>query len=264
MFSSSAGANPAYTASADVDFAGVFKKYAEEKSQLLKKIADTRKESLSAEEQRSLDHLNAFFALHFGTHQDETSLLCEWHVPEAHYLETWGDIRGHDGTASIQQPLIAPLYSGKSIGEFLADITSAPYREGFDIVRNYWRERLRDRKAERGELRDLLAGIGAVRRDSRNGRRNQKPLRSRATGRPTHLRPRLPAAGSNEYEINFRADPTLYDGRFANNGWLQECPKPLTKMTWDNARLREPSKTAEARASRRTSAGPAASTAAPK
>src|SRR5262249_50719127 len=100
------GVNPAYTASANVGFTAAVK--------------------------------NVPFTLHLGQHQDETAVLCEWHVNESHYLETWGDIRGHDGTATIQQPLIAPLYDGRSAIEMLAAITSAPFREGLDIVKAYW------------------------------------------------------------------------------------------------------------------------------
>ncbi|MCS7271302.1 MAG: hypothetical protein NZ703_09470, partial [Gemmataceae bacterium] len=114
--------NPAYTAPADVPF-----------SEAIRSVP---------------------FKLHLGTHQDETAVLCEWHVPEAHYLETWGDVRGHDGTVTIQQPLIAPLYGGKSAVELLADITAAPYREGYDIVRDYWRQRFAAEK--RGGIFDIF------------------------------------------------------------------------------------------------------------
>ena len=170
--------------------------------------------------------------LHLGTHQDETAVVCEWHVPEAHYLETWGDIRGHDGTVSIQQPLIAPLHNGKSVIEFLSDLTAAPARDGYDIVRNHWQGQFAAAK-----------GTGAF------GTFWQESVRSGVVARPAPKQETpgidgkwaegappaqaLPAA--TDLEINFRADPTLYDGRFANNGWLQEMPKPLTRMTWDNA-----------------------------
>ncbi len=107
--------NPAYTAPADVPFSEAVK--------------------------------NVGFKLHLGTHQDETSVLCKWHLSEAHFLETWGDIRGHDGTVSIQQPLIAPLYHGKSIIEFLADVTLGTFREGLDIVKSFWRDRFTTAKS---------------------------------------------------------------------------------------------------------------------
>jgi molybdopterin-containing oxidoreductase family iron-sulfur binding subunit len=192
--------NPAYTAPADVPF---------------------------AEALRSVP-----FKLHLGTHQDETGVLCEWHVPEAHYLETWGDIRGHDGTVTIQQPLIAPLYGGKSAIELLADISAAPYREGYDIVRDYWRKRFTAEKrngifdvfwqesVRRGTVVDTVAAPVT-------------PVLQKEWLKNAPVPPDAPLEG--QFEINFRPDPLLYDGRYANNGWLQECPKPVTRMTWDNA-----------------------------
>jgi molybdopterin-containing oxidoreductase family iron-sulfur binding subunit len=192
--------NPAYTAPADVPF---------------------------AEAIRSVP-----FKLHLGTHQDETAVLCEWHVPEAHYLETWGDIRGHDGTVTIQQPLIAPLYGGKSAIELLADITAAPYREGYDIVKEYWRRRFAAEKRtglfeefwQESVRRGTVAGSEAA--------TITPTLRSEWMAKAS-VPPAAPLEG--QFELNFRPDPLLYDGRYANNGWLQECPKPVTRMTWDNA-----------------------------
>src|SRR5262249_7902623 len=86
------GANPAHTAPVDIDFAGVFHRNAEEKAQLTKKAADHTKGPLTADEQKALAYLNNFLTIHLGQHQDETGVLCEWHIPEAHYLEAWGDI----------------------------------------------------------------------------------------------------------------------------------------------------------------------------
>ena len=193
--------NPAYTAPADVPF---------------------------VEQLRKVD-----FKFHLGTHLDETAVLCEWHVPEAHYLETWGDIRGHDGTVAIQQPLIAPLYQGKSILELLADLTAAPNRNGYDMLRSHWREQFAVQKRSgafevfwQQSVRSGVVAGTAAKPETRKVEGTKW-----AEGAP----PAPPLPGANDLEINFRADPTLYDGRFANNGWLQECPKPLTRMTWDNA-----------------------------
>ena len=167
------GSNPAYTAPADVPFKDELK--------------------------------NVGFTFHLGTHQDETAVLCEWHVPEAHYLEAWGDIRGHDGTVAIQQPLIAPLYGGKSTIELLADITAAPGREGQDIVRGYWRN---SRRAEEDRHRPetfwqewVRAGVVAetAARRKREARRDQLGRRGS---------PAPPPPGAKDLEINFRADPT--------------------------------------------------------
>jgi MoCo/4Fe-4S cofactor protein with predicted Tat translocation signal len=201
--------NPAYTAPADVPFTEVVK--------------------------------NTSFKLHLGTHQDETSILCEWHVPEAHYLESWGDIRGHDGTVTIQQPLIAPLYHGKSIIEFLADVTSGPAREGLDIVKSFLRNRFTTAKSS-GEFeifwQESVRG-GVVTEPAPAP--NSVPLA--ATWATDSAPPATVPEG--QYELNFRPDPTLYDGRFANNGWLQEMPKPLTTLAWDNAAFISPATAAK-------------------
>jgi molybdopterin-containing oxidoreductase family iron-sulfur binding subunit len=192
-------ANPAYTAPVDVPFA------------------------------RALE--NVPFKLHMGPYQDETAALCDWHMPEAHYLEAWGDICGHDGTITIQQPLIAPLHRGKSIIEFLADVSSGPAREGLDIVRAYWRGRFGATKpaAEFEIFWQESVRLGVV--TGSTPKPNSVPLANTWAGGSTPA----PTVAAGQYELNFRADPTLYDGRFANNGWLQELPKPLIKNTWDNA-----------------------------
>src|SRR5215469_1322551 len=76
--------------------------------------------------------------VHHGLYQDETAELCQWHVPATHELESWGDARAYDGTASIIQPLIAPLYSGKSAIEFVALLSGQADATGYDLVRSYW------------------------------------------------------------------------------------------------------------------------------
>jgi len=176
---------------------------------------------------------NVGFKLHLGTHEDETAVACEWHVPEAHYLETWGDIRGHDGTVSIQQPLIAPLYQGKSAIEFLSDVTAAPSRDGFDIVRGFWRGRFNAGKQAGGFESFWQESVrsGVVARTAPKLETPKIDGKKWAEG----ASPAPPVPSSSDLEVNFRADPTIYDGRFANNGWLQEMPKPVTRMTWDNA-----------------------------
>src|SRR5213075_1297304 len=86
----------------------------------------------------ALKNSNIPLRVHLGLYQDETAELCHWHVSEAHYLEAWGDTRAYDGTVTITQPLIAPLYNGKSAYELLAAFTEQPDRRGYDIVRGYW------------------------------------------------------------------------------------------------------------------------------
>jgi molybdopterin-containing oxidoreductase family iron-sulfur binding subunit len=182
--------------------------------------------------------------LQMGTHLDETSVLCEWHIPQSHYLESWGDIRGHDGTLSIQQPLIAPLTYGKSISEFLADLTLAPARDGLDIVKNYWRNNYPGAKSKNtGDFEifwqeSVRAGVVKESAPAPTPSPLVSEWAKEATTAP-------PATSSGEYELNFRLDPTLYDGRFANNGWMQELPKPLTLITWDNALFVSPATAAK-------------------
>ena len=179
---------------------------------------------------RVLNKDNVAFTLHLGGYVDETAVLCEWHVNEAHYLEAWGDVRGHDGTVAIQQPLIAPLYNGKSALELLAAATGAPAREGYDLVRAFWREQFTGQKRE-GDFEvfwqeTVRTGVMAGTTLPRESK--VTPDANWAAGAP-------PAPAAGDLELNFRLDPTVHDGRFANNGWLQETPKPVTKMTWDNA-----------------------------
>jgi MoCo/4Fe-4S cofactor protein with predicted Tat translocation signal len=192
------------------------------------------------------------FRVHSSLYDDETSAYCHWHIPETHYLESWSDVRAYDGSVTILQPLIAPLYRGKSSHEILAALLGGFGDATYDIVRNYWktqkiagdfetfwRTALHDGvvagtafqpKAVKLKALADVAGLSAS-GASVAETRNPKP----ASAQP---------ATQNSLEISFQPDPTLFDGRFANNGWLQELPKPLTKLTWDNAALISP-KTAE-------------------
>ncbi|MBN9122075.1 MAG: TAT-variant-translocated molybdopterin oxidoreductase [Planctomycetes bacterium] len=225
-------ANPAYSAPADIDFAGAMREYHKDATK---------------------------FSLHLGSHQDETAVLCDWHVNEAHYLETWGDIRGHDGTVAIQQPLIAPLHGGKSAIELFTTIMRSPEasvpgapRDPFDIVKSTWQKADEVKKTfpnfpalpkaaafevfwQEAVRSGVVAGTAAVEEKAPALAANWSSDLAAGTG---------PAVAAGELELNFRPDPTLYDGRFANNGWLQELPKPLTKISWDNAAFVSP-KTAE-------------------
>ena len=203
------GANPVYSAPADFEFAKHF--------------------------------LGVKLRVRLGLYDDETSELCHWHIPEAHFLEAWGDTRAYDGTASIIQPLIAPLYDGKSAHEVLAALSGHTDRNGYDLVKDYWKSELTNsapKSAADFETRwetSLHDGVvaGAT-----------FPER-RITLKPGFAAPAWLAQDSATLEIVFRPDPTIGDGRFANNGWLQEVPKPLTQLTWDNAALMSPA-TAEA------------------
>ncbi len=191
------------------------------------------------------EHLkNVGRSVHLGLYQDETAALCQWHIPEAHYLESWSDGRAHDGTASIIQPLIEPLYSGRTVHELLAALTDARYQSGLEIVREHWRTRWvhETRSGSFDEFWRSALQEGVV-PGTAFAHRNLSPKTGWAE-RLANWQLRLPSESNNKLEIGFRPDPTLFDGRFANNGWLQELPKPVTKITWDNAAIVSP-KTAE-------------------
>jgi MoCo/4Fe-4S cofactor protein with predicted Tat translocation signal len=190
------GGNPAYDAPADLNFAD------------------------------SLKNNKVPLRVHHGLYQNETAELCQWHVNQAHELEAWGDARAYDGTVTIIQPLIAPLYNGKSPLEFVALLSGQADATGYDLIRAYWqkqhssadfeqfwRKSLHDGWIEGTTfaLQSLSAKSGAVAAETKT---DDKAI-----------------------ELNFRRDPTIHDGQFSNNGWLQELPKPMTKLTWDNAIL---------------------------
>jgi len=184
------GANPIYTAPADLDFA-----------RALERVATS---------------------VHLGAYRDETGRATRWHVPEAHHLETWSDARAFDGTVTVMQPLIQPFYGGRSAHELLALLNGDPEATAHDLVRETWRARVEgefeafwQRAVYRGAVEgsaspeaDVALELGEV----------DLPLR-------------------DELVLTLRPDPSLGDGRWANNGWLQELPKPFTKLTWDNAAL---------------------------
>jgi MoCo/4Fe-4S cofactor protein with predicted Tat translocation signal len=203
---------------------------------------------------------------HHSLYNNETSELCHWHIPAMHYLESWGDARSYDGTVTIVQPLIAPLYEGRTAHEVLALFSDNYDRKPYDVVKEFWRgwygpargsERVEDagkmpanRPQDAGApdfeswwrkcLHDgfipntaLPAKIVSLKSDWASSLAGSSPtVREGSNGGGT------PApANAGAYELVFRADPSTYDGRFSNNGWLQELPRPLTKITWDNVAL---------------------------
>jgi molybdopterin-containing oxidoreductase family iron-sulfur binding subunit len=182
------------------------------------------------------------FTVHLSVYNDETSARCRWHLPEAHYLESWSDTRAADGTATIVQPLIAPLYGGKTAHEIVAALLGQSGRSGYEIVRDYWR------RQSRGDFETLW------RKSLHDGviEGTAFPAKTVKVKSGASFESQLPGSSAKSaetedkeaLEIIFRPDPTIFDGRFANNGWLQELPKPLTKITWDNVVLVSP-RTAE-------------------
>ncbi len=169
-------------------------------------------------------------SIHLGLHVDETARASTWHLPRTHYLETWGDGRAYDGTLSIIQPLIAPLYAhAHSDIEVLAVLASGGQEStGYDIVQSGWRNQLAGNfeTAWRQALHD-----GFV------------PDTRYPSASPTASVPNLttlPSVGEDELEVVFRLDPTVLDGSFANNAWCQELPDPITKIVWDNVAVMSP------------------------
>jgi molybdopterin-containing oxidoreductase family iron-sulfur binding subunit len=165
--------------------------------------------------------------VHHGLYNNETAELCHWHVNETHELESWGDARSYDGTVSIIQPLIAPLYNGKSATEFVALLSGQSDATSYDLVRAYWQKQHAGGDFEAFWRKSLHDG-----------------WIEGTTFAPKTLTAKVstPSASeqgvlANAIELNIRRDPTICDGQFSNNGWLQELPKPMTKLTWDNAIL---------------------------
>jgi MoCo/4Fe-4S cofactor protein with predicted Tat translocation signal len=164
-------------------------------------------------------------AIHIGPYDDETSALCRWHLPESHFLEDWGDVRALDGSITILQPLIDPLYDSRSCTQILDAILNPPGRSTYDIVRAYWRAQSGVRDFEQWWRKAVHDGIIAG-----SALHPISPALKADWARS--LPAPQPAVGM---EISFRPDPYLYDGRFANNRWLLELPQPMTRLTWDNA-----------------------------
>ena len=193
-------ANPIYDAPADLEFAAAFDK--------AKTIA------------------------HLGSHMDETGQIAHWHIPAAHYLESWSDAQAYDGTVSIVQPLIDPLYGGKSAHAVIQVLLNEPGLSAYEAVRETWNPIIKGdfetgwRKAlhqgwidDTASGKDLILGVNGTKLSSKV----PTPSPKDTTG--------------NTVEIIFRPDPNVYDGRWANVGWLQELPKPVTSLSWDNAAL---------------------------
>jgi len=182
--------NPVYDAPADLDFAGALAKVP--------------------------------LRAHLSLYRDETSELVDWHINEAHFLESWSDARGADGTLGIVQPLIAPLYSGKSAHELLAVLLDKPGVTAYDTLREVAQKLLGEAEFERKWRRAVHDGLIAGTASAAVSVTGRKPALTSAPA-PVGL------------EIVFRTDPLVHDGRFANNGWLLEQPRPMTMLTWDNA-----------------------------
>jgi molybdopterin-containing oxidoreductase family iron-sulfur binding subunit len=175
-------------------------------------------------------------SVHLGTHVDETAAACSWHVPEAHEYERWSDARAYDGTVTILQPQLRPLWGGWSPHEILAVLGGEPRPNGYAIIRDAWMQEAQRRGEANAEAFWTDSVRSGVVRDSA-----AKPVDVAARGDIAgQLGAPQQAPPSGTLTALFRPDPWLRDGRYANNGWLQELPRPLTTLTWDNAALIAP------------------------
>ena len=191
------GGNPVYNAPVDLDFAGAVAKVP--------------------------------LCIQFSSYKNETTDYMHWHVPEAHYLEAWSDGRSYDGTASVIQPMIMPLYDGKNGHELLAMFTDQPGTSSHDLVQTYWKSQHPTGDFEafwRTSVHDgFVAGSASP----------AKQVSPKLGALPPQA-----ASDAGAIEVSFRPDPTIYDGMFINNAWLQETPKPLSRNTWDNVAMISP------------------------
>ena len=249
----------------------------------------------------SFDRINEKVPLriHVGSHQNETADICHWHIPEKHYLEAWGDGRAYDGTVSLTQPLIAPLYDSHSISEVAQLFFKENYdKTDYDILKGFWQTQTvssqpittaataTNSSAGSHALNSTNVPSGSAANTNSNSSTSPQPAAMTAAGpsqgnstsaqsaatsaaaafedrwrKYVHdgmipntvgtrksvsvntafvSQPQSPGKTDGALEINILPDPNIYDGRYANNGWMQELPKPLNKVTWDNVGLISP------------------------
>ncbi len=188
-------ANPIYNAPVDLAFASAFEK--------------------------------AKMTAHLGSHSDETGQISHWHIPSAHFLEAWSDARAYDETVSVVQPMIDPLYGGKSAHHILQALLDEPGLSPYEAVRETSKSTIRG-DFEEGWRKTLHQGwIDYTAFESLGG-----------TNKLNLPQLKIPAPSPKDsIEIIFRPDPNIYDGRWSNVGWLQELPKPITNLSWDNAAI---------------------------
>ncbi|HEV1286712.1 MAG TPA: TAT-variant-translocated molybdopterin oxidoreductase [Bryobacteraceae bacterium] len=201
------GGNPAYTAPADLQFAVA-----------LSKVANS---------------------IHLGLDDDETAAAAKWHVPEAHFLESWSDARSPDGAVAIQQPLISPLYNGKTAAEIVALLIDAKDKNAYDIVKNYWQGQWPAAKGKENDKemawrKALNDGIVA---SAKPDEAVKVSLDAKKLAGAAGAEAKASATG---IEVAFYPSASAWDGRFANNGWMQEAPDPITKLVWGNAAMISP------------------------
>ncbi|MGH9773609.1 MAG: TAT-variant-translocated molybdopterin oxidoreductase [Candidatus Acidiferrales bacterium] len=171
--------------------------------------------------------------IHLGLYFDETAELSHWHIPEAHFLEAWSDVRAYDGTIGIVQPLIEPLYDGKSAHEMIAPLGAHPDRTAHDTIQDHW-------KAQRPE-KDFTAFWETTLHDGIMAGSALPAISVTPNLDSPEMKKQLAqTSAASGLEIVFRPDPTIGDGQESNNGWLQELPKPISHLTWDNVAMMSP------------------------
>ena len=186
--------NPIYNAPADLNFASAFNK--------------------------------AKVTVHLGSHLDETGQIADWHIPAAHSLESWSDARAYDGTYTIVQPLIDPLYGGKTAHHVLQTLLNEPFLSPHDAVRETAKSYIKG---------DFETGW---RKALHDGWIDGTAFDATKTSTDVAVKGQVPTPSPKDaIEIIFRPDPNIYDGRYSNVGWLQELPKPVTNLSWDNAAI---------------------------
>jgi MoCo/4Fe-4S cofactor protein with predicted Tat translocation signal len=189
------GVNPIYSAPADLNFEAAFNKVP--------------------------------MTVHLGSHVDETGAISVWHLNKTHYLEGWSDARAYDGTISIVQPMIDPLYGGHGAHDVMQALLADPEASAMDAVQVNARTYIKG---------DFAAGWRKALHDGWVEGTAFAP-RTGGAAKSSNLPVSMGSGSSSGIEISFRPDPSLYDGRFANVGWLQELPKQVTNLSWDNAAL---------------------------
>ncbi len=174
--------------------------------------------------------------IRMGMHVDETSVGCHWHVPAAHYLEAWGDGLASDGSYVSIQPMIMPLFDGWSELDILARFAGLPKPKGPELIQDTFRELMNPPDFDAAWNRFLHDGFVA---DSASP---AKPVSFDPAGAASYVQENanLPSFSEDDFEVVFIPSSSVDDGRYANNGWLQELPDPITKVTWDNAALISP------------------------
>jgi MoCo/4Fe-4S cofactor protein with predicted Tat translocation signal len=177
--------------------------------------------------EKALD--NVGLRVQLSIYKNETTDYMHWHVPETHYLESWSDARSYDGVASIIQPMIMPLYEGRNAHELLAIFTDQRGTSAYDLVQTFWKSQHPTADFEAWWRRAVHDGVVP-----------DSPLPVRQVAAKLGALPAPATVNPNAIEVAFRPDPTIYDGSFVNNAWLQETPKPLSRNTWDNVAMISP------------------------